>query len=68
MADRVERSVEFEAGREFALRTLATALRKVLSPELVALVEAEVRRGLAAEHSVCGNWTPQKDGSHGVQR
>ena len=44
------------------LRVLAAALRKVLSPELVALVEAEVRRGLAqqAREPECGNWTPEK--------
>lgn len=46
--------------RERVYRTLASAVRKVLSPELVALVEAEIRRGIATQHSVCGNWTPQK--------
>jgi hypothetical protein len=50
-----------EEGREVALRTLASAIRKVLSPELVALVEAEMRRGLARDVGIqCGNWTPQK--------
>lgn len=51
-----------ERQREETLRVLASATRKVLSPELVTLVEVEIRRGLAGQYTepVCGNWTPEK--------
>lgn len=47
--ERAEREA-FDKGRAHALLHLASATRKVLSPELVRLVEAEMRRGLMAQH------------------